>query len=256
MSGTVLVTGAGKRLGREISLRLAAEGYDIALHYFSSRDEAEQVASQIDAMGRRASLHRANLSKVEACKALISGVTAAHPDLTGLVNSASVFAPDRFDRMQEQFYRQQMAVNSEAPLFLTQAFHGAITQAGWVVNMIDCKVDQLTPDFFAYTLSKLALQDVTRMCAMACAPKLRVNGIAPGLVLRSGNQTQATFEAEHDQIPLRVGPTAQDIAETVAYLARVPSLTGQIIAVDGGRHFYTPSKLAAEFEVPPKPEQS
>lgn len=249
---TVLVTGAARRIGRGIALRFAREGYDVALHYNRSAGEAEAVAEEIRALGRAVTLVPAELADPFACTALIERVAGECPGLVGLVNSASIFAPDTLDTMSLDFYREQMAVNAEAPLLTTQAFHRVLDGPGWVVNLVDCKVFQLTPDFFSYTLSKLALESVTKMCAMACAPKLRVNGVAPGLVLRSGSQTDEIFHYEHDRIPLRVGTTVDHIADAVIMLAGAVSTTGQIISVDGGRHFYTPAALVAEFEVPEK----
>jgi len=123
---------------------------------------------------------------------------------------------------------------------LTQALWNTISGSGWVLNLIDSKINQITPAFFSYSLSKLALEDVTRMTARACAPKLRVNAIAPGLVLRSGNQTDADFERVHDQVPLERGPSAEDIAEMSLALANASSTTGQIVTVDGGLSFYSP----------------
>lgn len=254
MSGTVLVTGAGKRLGRAIALQLAAEGFDLALHFNTSRVEVEKVQALIEAGGRRAVTVYGDLGDPAfGADALMKGTLREIKDqgpLVGLVNSASAFEADRFETMNAQFYRQQMAVNADAPLFLTQELYRAAPGSAWVVNLIDTKINVLTPDFFSYTLSKLALENITRLTAQACAPKLRVNAVAPGLVLRSGNQTTETFEREHNRIPLRVGPTPQDIAETVLFLARASTVSGQIIAVDGGRHFYTPSSMVQEFEVP------
>lgn len=240
-AAAVLVTGAGKRLGRALALRLAREGYDIALHYNSSDRSARAVQAEVESMGRRAVLLRADLDDPDHCAPLMAEALAAFPTLTGLVNSASVFEYDTFGTMTRGFQGRQMRVNAESPLFLTQAFWKAIAGPGWVINMLDAKVFQLTPEFFSYTLSKVAMEGVTRMCAMACAPKIRVNAIAPGLVLRSGNQTDAEFERVHDLNPLKCGPTVEDICDTAMMLARTPSMTGQIVAVDGGRHFYSPS---------------
>lgn len=237
----VLVTGAGKRLGRAFALRFAREGYDVALHYHSSDAGARETQAEIEAMGRTAVLVKADLDDPDTCAPLVADAVAALPGLCALVNSASVFEYDRFATATRAFYGTQMRVNAESPMLLTQALWRTIDGPGWVVNIIDCKVFQTTPEFFSYTLSKLALEDVTRMTAMACAPKLRVNAVAPGLVLRSGNQTDADFELAHHQNPLKRGPMVEDICNTAVMLAHTPSMTGQIVAVDGGRHFYSPS---------------
>ena len=238
--GAVLVTGAGARLGKAMALRFAREGHDVAVHYNTSQDEARAVELAIRAMGRRAVLLQADLVDPDACAALVARALDALPRLNGLINSASVFERDTLDTMTPGFLRRQMQVNAEAPVFLTQAFRRGIAGEGWALNLIDAKIGQITPEFFSYTLSKLALEDATRMLAMACAPKVRVNAIAPGLFLRSGAQTDAQFAAVHARNPLERGPTADDICDMAVALASARSTTGQIVAIDGGRHFYSP----------------
>jgi len=240
MTGAVLVTGAGARLGRALALRFAEEGHDIALHYNTSHTGAQTAAEAIRAMGREAVLLHADLTDLDACAALVTQARTALPRLNGLINSASLFERDSLATMEPDFFRRHMRVNAEAPLFLAQAFWRGITGEGWILNMIDAKVGQITPEFFSYTLSKLALEDATRMLAMACAPKVRVNAIAPGLVLRSGAQTDAQFTAVHDRNPLGHGPSERDICDMAVTLAGARSTTGQIVTVDGGRHFYSP----------------
>ena len=237
----ILVTGAGARLGKALALRFAREGHDIALHYNTSDTGAREAATTIESMGRRAILLQADLGSAQACADLVAQAHDALPALTGLVNSASVFERDRLDTMDPAFLRRHMAINAEAPLLLSQAFHRTIDGSGWIINLLDAKVFQTTPEFFSYTLSKLTLVQVTEMLAMACAPRVRVNGIAPGLILRSGAQTDADFERVHDRNPLQRGPTEGDICDMAVTLANARATSGQIVAVDGGRHFYSPS---------------
>ena len=240
MTRAVLITGGAQRLGRAIALRFAAEGRDIAIHYRGSAAAATEVRDEVAALGQRAELYQADLADAEQTDALIPRVMADFPALEGLVNSASVFSRDKFGEVTRDFLHEQTRINAEAPLFLTQAFWNACPEKGWVLNLIDSKMNQITPAFFSYTLSKLALEDVTRMTARACAPKLRVNAIAPGLVLRSGNQTDEEFAQVHNEVPLEQGPTADDIASMAVALANAPSATGQIVTVDGGLSFYSP----------------
>jgi NAD(P)-dependent dehydrogenase (short-subunit alcohol dehydrogenase family) len=240
MGEAVLITGGAQRLGREIALHFARQGFDIAIHYRSSGEDARVLADEVRALGGRARAYRADLESADETDALIPSVLQDFPGLSGLVHSASVFERDRFGDVTRDFLARQNRVNAEAALFLTQALWNGIEGPGWVVNLIDAKIDQITPAFFSYTLSKLALEDVTRMTARACAPKLRVNAVAPGLVLRSGKQTDADFEAAHHDNPLRRGPDPADIARMVLALATAESVTGQIVAVDGGSSFYSP----------------
>lgn len=240
MGEAVLITGGAQRLGREIALSFARQGFDIAIHYRSSGEDARALADEIRALGGRARAYRADLENPDQTDALIPSVLQDFPSLSGLVHSASVFERDRFGEVTRDFLTRQNRVNAEAALFLTQALWNGIDGPGWVVNLIDAKIDQITPAFFSYTLSKLALEDVTRMTARACAPKLRVNAVAPGLVLRSGKQTDADFEAAHHDNPLKRGPDPADIANMVLALATAESITGQIVAVDGGSSFYSP----------------
>ncbi len=242
MTRAVLITGAGARLGKALALRFAAEGCDIALHYNTSDTGAREAAETIRETGRQAVTLQADLSDPDACKGLVERAMDALPHLDGLINSASVFERDGLATMEAGFFRTQMRVNAEAPLFLGQAFWRGIAERGWILNLIDSKVRQITPEFFSYTLSKLALEDVTRMLAMACAPKVRVNAIAPGLVLRSGAQTDADFERVHDLNPLKHGPRVKDICDMAVTLAGAQATTGQIVTVDGGRHFYSPKE--------------
>lgn len=240
MTRAVLITGGAQRLGRAIALRFAAEGRDIAIHYRGSEQEAVALRDEILALGPRAEVYQADLGDPEQSDALIPRVMADFPALEGLVNSASVFERDKFGDVTREFLHDQTRINAEAPLFLTQALWKACEGKGWVLNLIDSKISQITPAFFSYTLSKLALEDVTRMTARACAPKLRVNAIAPGLVLRSGNQTDDEFARVHDQVPMEQGPTVDDIASMAVTLAGAPSTTGQIVTIDGGLSFYSP----------------
>jgi NAD(P)-dependent dehydrogenase (short-subunit alcohol dehydrogenase family) len=240
MGQAVLITGGAQRLGRAIALHFAREGFDIAIHYRSSNDAARALADEVRALGRRARAYRADLEKPDETDALIPSVLHDFPHLVGLIHSASTFERDRFGGITRDFLTRQHRVNAEATLFLTQALWNAIDGPGWVINLIDAKIDQITPAFFSYTLSKLALEDVTRMTARACAPKLRVNAVAPGLVLRSGKQTDAEFEAAHHDNPLGRGPDPEDIARMAFALAAAESVTGQIVAVDGGSSFYSP----------------
>jgi NAD(P)-dependent dehydrogenase (short-subunit alcohol dehydrogenase family) len=147
-----------------------------------------------------------------------------------------VFKRDTIASLSPSLWEEQLRINALAPILLTRAFHRLSAAQNCVINMLDQKVANATPDFFSYTISKLALHNATRMMAMSLWPKTRVNGIAPGIVLRSGDQTEEQFRAVHNRTPLGIGPSLQEICRAVALLADTPSITGQVITIDGGRH--------------------
>ena len=236
--GTVLVTGAGKRLGRSLALALAQDGWDVVAHYNASSGGAEAVAAEIRAMGRRSEAVGADLGDASAVDRLVPAAVDALGPLTALVNNASIFEPDTAGDMNRAGFGRHMAINLEAPLFLAKAFYAQLPadRRGAIVNLLDHKVLRLTAGYFTYTVSKAALWDATRLLAMALRPRVRVNGVGPGLTLPSGGQTDAEFEAMHVRTPLKVGPTDADIVDAVRYLLTAPTVTGQMLAVDAGAH--------------------
>jgi NAD(P)-dependent dehydrogenase (short-subunit alcohol dehydrogenase family) len=232
-----LITGSGRRIGRAISLALSRLGYAVVLHAHHSRDEAEKLAAEIVAAGGRAHVVLADLADHEAVRGLVPAAAAFGP-LTLLVNNAGVFEPDEIETLDRARFERALAVNLAAPLFLTQAF-AAQAPAGAdasVVNIVDQRVLKPTPRFFSYGLSKSALHNATVTLAQALAPKLRVNAVAPGPTLPSPRQSDQQFSAQAAAVPLARGPTLEDIAAAVLYLAQAPSVTGVTIAVDGGQH--------------------
>ena len=234
----VLVTGAAKRLGRAIALKLAREGYDVAVHYRSSKAEADAVAAEIKALGRRAALVEGELSKEADVAAIVPRAVFALGPLTALVNSASVFEDDRVETATRASWDKHLDTNLRAPLVLSQAFAAQLPAGahGGIVNLIDQAVLNLTPQFMSYTVSKAALWTLTQTLAQALAPRIRVNGVAPGPSLKAEKQSQANFDA-HVKATLLQRPSApQDIAGAVHYLLTAPAVTGQLIAVDSGQH--------------------
>ena len=234
----VLVTGAAKRLGRAIALKLAGEGYDVAIHYRGSKPDAESLAAEIGKLGRRATLVDGDLSDETAVETIVPRASAALGGLTALVNSASVFEDDRIDSVTRASWDKHLNTNLRAPLVLSQAFARQLPAGatGAIVNLIDQAVLNLTPQFMSYTVSKAALWTLTRTLAQALAPHVRVNAVAPGPSLKADKQTQANFDA-HVKATLLQRPSApQDIAGAVHYLLTAPAVTGQMIAVDSGQH--------------------
>jgi NAD(P)-dependent dehydrogenase (short-subunit alcohol dehydrogenase family) len=231
-----LITGSARRIGRAIAVHLAGEGWDIAAHYNTSRDEALSLQAEVKAKGVECRLYPANLSDPATADRLAEACIRDFPHASLLVNSASIFKKDTVATLSPDLWEEHLRINALSPILLTRAFHRLSAAQNCVINMLDQKVTNVTPDFFSYTTSKLALHNATRMLAMSLWPKTRVNGIAPGLVLRSGDQTEEQFQAVHNRTPLGIGPSLAEICRAVVLLAETPSITGQVITIDGGRH--------------------
>ncbi|WP_427312353.1 SDR family oxidoreductase [Cupriavidus sp. H39] len=247
--GVALVTGGARRLGRAIALELAAQGWDVAVHCHRSVDEAEALATQIRALGRRAAVLRADLADEAATSRLVADCTAALGVPACLVNNASLFQYDVATSFSYASLDTHMRTNVAAPLLLARELHKALAASaaaegankaaeprGVVINLLDQKLDNLNPDFLSYTLSKAALQTATVQLAQALAPRLRVVGVAPGITLVSGEQSEQSFRRAHRVTPLGQSSTPEDIAQAVAYLAQARAVTGTTLYVDGGQH--------------------
>ena len=231
-----LITGSARRIGRAIAVHLAGEGWDIAAHYNTSREEALGLQAEVKTAGVECRLYAADLSDPAAADRLAEECMRDFPHASLLVNSASIFKKDTVATLSPALWEEHLRINALSPILLTRAFHRLGERQNCVINMLDQKVTGVTPDFFSYTISKLALHNATRMLAMSLWPKTRVNGIAPGLVLRSGDQTEEQFRQVHNRTPLGVGPSLPEICRAVVLLAETPSITGQVITIDGGRH--------------------
>ena len=256
---TALVTGAGKRLGRAMALYLAARGHDVAIHYDSSQDEAEAVATEIRALGRRAQAFRADLLIEEQVQALIPAATAALGPLTVLVNNASIFEYDRIDTATRKGWDRHLESNLRAPYVLTQGFarqcppattddSGEPLAQGLIVNMIDQRILKLTPEFSTYTIAKMGLWALTQTAAQGLAPNIRVNAIGPGPTLRGERQSETHFSRQRAATVLGRGSNPADITAALGFFLDSPGVTGQFIAVDGGQHlgWKTPDVLGVE----------
>lgn len=233
-----LVTGAARRIGREIALALARDGWDIAVHYASSREEALSVVAEIAALGRRAVAVNRDLAIESGVRSLIAQVAEELGPVGCVVNNASLFEFDSAADFSGERLARHMRVNLTAPMLLAQALAERLgkNEQGVVINLLDQKLWNPNPDFLSYTLSKAALREATVLLAQALAPKVRVVGIAPGITLLSERQTAAGFALAHTKTPLGRSSTPDDVAGAVVYAARARALTGTALLVDGGQH--------------------
>jgi NAD(P)-dependent dehydrogenase (short-subunit alcohol dehydrogenase family) len=241
-SKVALVTGAADRIGATMARRLAAAGYAVVVHYRSSAEKAEAVADSIKAAGGRAALVKADLTLRPERAGLIAGAAKPFGPLTVLVNNASLFERDSIADVEEALWDAHFAVHAEAPVFLARDFAAQLPAGvpGNIVNIIDERVLHLSPAYLSYTLSKATLWTATRTLAQSLAPNIRVNAIGPGATLPHQGQTEARFAAAIAREPLGRGTTPDEIADALLYLLSAPAVTGQMLALDGGRHIRWP----------------
>jgi NAD(P)-dependent dehydrogenase (short-subunit alcohol dehydrogenase family) len=230
----VLVTGAARRLGRVIALELAANGWDVALHYRASVAEAQQTVSDAAAFGARAHAFAADLADEPACLGLVPAVSAHFGGVHAVVNNASLFDYDSIDDFGFAAMERHWRTNTGAPVLLARALNAA--GGGCVVNLLDQKLWNPNPDHLSYTLSKAALEAATTLLAQALAPRTRVCGVAPGVTLRSGPMDARAFDRAQRLTPLQRSSTPQDVARAVRFLLDSPAITGHTLLVDGGQH--------------------
>lgn len=233
-----LVTGAAKRIGRSIALALARRGWDVVVHYGRSEREALEVVREIQQLGRRAAAVQCELGDEHAVRELLPKAIQTLGAVSCVVNNASLFERDAAADFSHAGLDLHMHANLAAPVLLAQALFEATPDGSQsvVINLLDQKLYNLNPDYLSYTLSKAALQTATTMLAQALAPKVRVVGVAPGITLVSGDQTEDGFAKAHAMTPLGRSSTPDDIADTVCFLADSPAITGTTLLVDGGQH--------------------
>lgn len=240
-----LVTGGARRIGRALALALAESGFDVAVHHATSAPEAEDTATAIRALGRRAVTLRADLSREDEVTRLIPEAAAALGPLGVLINNASLFERDEWDTATRASWDAHLEPNLRAPFVLSQAFARALPPdaEGVILNLLDQRVLSLTPHFVSYTLSKAGLWTLTQSLALALAPRVRVVGIGPGPTLPSPRQTEAQFRAQCASVPLRRGSSPEEVARAALALVALPSVTGQVLCLDGGQHLqWSPSR--------------
>jgi NAD(P)-dependent dehydrogenase (short-subunit alcohol dehydrogenase family) len=241
----VLVTGAARRLGRDIALELAAHGWDLALHYRRSAGAAEATLREAHERGAGAQAFAADLADENACRALVPTVLQRFGRLDAVVNNASLFEYDDVAGFDYSLMDRHWRSNVGPAVLLSRALHTHLETAerqGCVVNLLDQKLWNPNPDYLSYTLSKAALEAANTLLAQALAPRLRVCGVAPGITLPSGPMNHDEFDKAHRLTPLQRSSTGVDIARAVRFLLESPAITGTTLLVDGGQHLSAQSR--------------
>jgi NAD(P)-dependent dehydrogenase (short-subunit alcohol dehydrogenase family) len=234
----VLITGAAHRIGRTLAFDLAAHGFGVAVHYLNSLQKAEELVSSIQDVGGRAVALKADLTCEDDVKSIIPAATEALGPLTVLINNASLFENDTVESCTRDSWDMHMNVNLRAPFVLSQMFAEQVPDGleGSIINILDQRVWNLTPFFMSYTVSKSALWTLTQTLALALAPKVRVNGVGPGPTIKNERQSENDFARQWSEIPLARRIMPDEIADAVRFIINAPSMTGQMIALDGGQH--------------------
>lgn len=236
---TALVTGAAHRIGRSIALSLTEQGFAIAVHHRSSSDAASQLVEKIQKHGGNAAAIACDLNDFDQVSKLVTDASKAlGAPIDVLVNNASVFEKDELNTLDQQSWDLHQNVNLRAPVFLSQAMAAQLPAGhrGAIINIIDQRVLKLNPQYFSYTASKAGLWTTTRTMAQSLAPAVRVNAISPGPTLANQFQASDDFDQESRHVMLGAGPALSEITEATKFLLETPSITGQMITLDGGQH--------------------
>lgn len=233
-----LVTGAAKRIGCEIATALAADGWTVGIHHRHSADDAAALCRRLTEAGNNAYVVAADLDDDADIDRLVNEAVAAGGPITCLVNNASVFEHDSLETLSRQSWDTHMNVNLWAAVKLSQALAAGLPdgEQGNIINIADQRVVNIPPDFLSYTISKAGMWAMTQNLALSLAPRVRVNAIGPGPTLPSPRQSQEQFDRQAARVPLGHGADAGEIANGVRYILAATSLTGQMIALDGGQH--------------------
>jgi len=235
IKGTALVTGGAKRIGREVALHLAQQGYHIALHYHHSKAQAMATAAAIYKIGMRCELFCCDLTDEAEVRKLVPQAFEAFPNLNVLVNSASIFMPNQLGAEDLTLFKTHWDTNFKAPYILTCEF-ARVIKKGQVINFIDANVVKNKTFYADYLLTKKALLEFTKMAAVQWGPRIRVNGVSPGMILAPVNNQPDDRLKRSRQIPLQKIGSLRNILQTIQFLLENDYLTGQIIANDGGEN--------------------
>ena len=236
-SKSVIVTGGGQRIGAEIAKALGKQGWFVYLHCNSSITAAKVILAEIENQGGKGKLISADLSSPSCGENIINQIEADAPPVRLLINNAARFEFDDVSSITGDSLDEHFFVNVRGPVLLSKAFFELLEDGhkGCIINILDNKVFSINPDFLSYTISKVALHGATEAFAMGMAPRVRVNGIAPGITLESGGQGQASFEKGQKMSPIGKVSSVEDIIKAVFFILETESLNGHIITIDGGQ---------------------
>lgn len=235
---TALVTGGARRIGKAIVEDLAANGFAVAIHCNNSREDAEALSARLRDAGARTAVVQADLTDAAAVDGLVGAAVSALGPLGVLVNNASIFENDSVETFERSLADRHFAIHVNAPVALARRFAESLPEGeeGLIVNIIDQRVWRLTPRYLSYTLSKATLWTATQTLAQALAPRIRVNAIGPGPTLANIRQDPKDFQAQIDGLLLKRGPQLAEFGAAIRYLREARSVTGQMLALDGGQH--------------------
>lgn len=239
MKKRILITGAAKRIGKEMALSFFNKGWDIVIHYNSSKEEAEALADQMNSeRNNSAMLVQANLDNANEIEMLVEKILSKNGSIDALINNASTFYPTPIGTFSEENWNALMGSNLKAPLFLIQSFYKELEKnKGFIINVTDINVDRALVNHSIYLAAKSGLQTLTKSLAKELAPNIRVNAIAPGAILEPPN-TDWTAEQKNNiinAVPMRRMGTEKDIVDAAIYLSEAEYVTGQILNIDGGK---------------------
>lgn len=240
---TVLITGAAKRIGKATAVTMAQEGWNVAIHYNTSQNEAEDTLKYIKSFGVKGCIIQADLNNEQQTRAIIGKASEKLGTINCLVNNASVLKNDNINNFSNTSWNENMQVNLYAPTILIQEFVKQLPEGhpGNVINMLDYAVWRYPERFMSYTASKAALWALTQQLALALAPKkIRINGIGPGKILQNIYENTDNFIKGRQSAPLGSDSSPEEISRAIQFIISSPSMTGQMIALDGGKHLIGP----------------
>ena len=235
MKKAALITGSAKRIGKAIALHLAENGFDIALHYNTSKADAQTVAKEIKDKGQDCILLQCDISNINNVLTLIDKAKQSFPSLSLLINNASVFEKRSFFESNPDFFENHLNTNFKAPFFLSQSFAKSCKK-GHIINLLDTNITRDRTKYFVYTLTKKMLYEFTKMAAAELAPDIRVNAVALGRIIPPLNKEKEYLGHSMDSVPLKKWGSIQNIIQSIDFLLENDYLTGQCIFVGGGDH--------------------